>query len=115
VWLPTYHFERLLEEACPNHVYPIKHKLRDCGMMKNFMVLGSLTQGMELDDDDVTPFPGEDGLMTIYDGSPLPEMRHVSNLSPGTLTTMAGGAGTQECKDTSFLISLYINVMCICI
>jgi hypothetical protein len=34
---PTTHFERLLEEACPNHVYPIKHKLKDCDMMKNFM------------------------------------------------------------------------------
>jgi hypothetical protein len=40
---PTNHFERLLEEACPNNVHPIKHKLRDCGMMKNFMTLGSLT------------------------------------------------------------------------
>jgi hypothetical protein len=35
-WPPTDHFERLLEEVCPNHTYPIKHKLRDCGMMKNF-------------------------------------------------------------------------------
>jgi hypothetical protein len=31
--LPTDHFEKLLEETCPNHVYPIKHKLRDCGMI----------------------------------------------------------------------------------
>jgi hypothetical protein len=22
------HFERLLEETCPNHSYPVKHKLR---------------------------------------------------------------------------------------
>jgi hypothetical protein len=29
------HFEKFLEETCPNHVYPIKHKIRDCGMIKN--------------------------------------------------------------------------------
>jgi hypothetical protein len=40
---PTNHFERLLKETCPNHTYPIKHKLRECGMMKNFIALGSLT------------------------------------------------------------------------
>jgi hypothetical protein len=46
---PTDHFEKLQEETCPNHAYPIKHKLRDCGMMKNFMASGSLAQGMEVD------------------------------------------------------------------
>jgi hypothetical protein len=39
---PTDHFERFLDKACQNHRYPIKHKLKDCGMMKNFMVSGSL-------------------------------------------------------------------------
>jgi hypothetical protein len=34
---PTYHFEKLLEETCPNHAYPIKHKLMDCSMMKTIM------------------------------------------------------------------------------
>jgi hypothetical protein len=43
------HFKKLLEETCPNHAYPIKHKLRDCGMMKNFMASGSLARGMEVD------------------------------------------------------------------
>jgi hypothetical protein len=42
-WLPTNHFEKLLEEDCPNHAYPIKHKLRDYDMMKSFMASGSLT------------------------------------------------------------------------
>jgi hypothetical protein len=41
------HFERLPVEACLNHMYPIKHKLKDCGMMKNFMTSGSLTKGKE--------------------------------------------------------------------
>jgi hypothetical protein len=39
----TDHFKRLLEESYPNHMYPIKHKLRDCGLMKSFMISGSLT------------------------------------------------------------------------
>jgi hypothetical protein len=68
----TDHFKRLLEEACPNHVYPIKHKLRDYGMMKNFIVSGSLTWDMEPKEDlgrrDVMPFPREDVVMTVNDG-----------------------------------------------
>jgi hypothetical protein len=30
---PTNHFKMLLKEACPNHAYPVKHKLKDYGMM----------------------------------------------------------------------------------
>jgi hypothetical protein len=37
---PTNHFEKLLEETCLNHAYRIKHKLRDCGMLKNFIGSG---------------------------------------------------------------------------
>jgi hypothetical protein len=37
------HFKRLLEEACPNHAYPIRHKLKDYGMMRSLMTSGSLT------------------------------------------------------------------------
>jgi hypothetical protein len=40
---PTDHFQRVLEEACPNHTYPIRHKLKDCGMMTSFMTSQSLT------------------------------------------------------------------------
>jgi hypothetical protein len=40
---PTDHFKRLLEEACANHAYPIRHKLKDCSMMRSFMTTGSLT------------------------------------------------------------------------
>jgi hypothetical protein len=42
-WLPTNHFKRLLEEACPNQVYPVRHKLKEYDMMKSFMILGSTT------------------------------------------------------------------------
>jgi hypothetical protein len=40
---PLDHFKRLLEEACPYHAYPVRHKLKDCGMMRSFMTSGSLT------------------------------------------------------------------------
>jgi hypothetical protein len=90
VWPPTYHLERILEKACPNHAYPIMHKVRECGMMNNFMVSRSLTRGMELDkvlnEDDVTPFPREDTIMMIYNGCPLPGIRRMSNLCLGTPT-----------------------------
>jgi hypothetical protein len=70
----TDHFEKLFEEACPNHTYPIKHKLRDCDMMKNFMASESFTRAMKLDEvldeGDMMPFPGEDAIMMIYDGRP---------------------------------------------
>jgi hypothetical protein len=70
VRLPTDHIERLLEEACPNHAYPIKYKLRDCGTTKNLMFMGSLTWDMEPEEEpgerDVTPFTGEDVVMMVY-------------------------------------------------
>jgi hypothetical protein len=31
------HFEKLLKVACLNHTFPIKHKLKECTIMKNFM------------------------------------------------------------------------------
>jgi hypothetical protein len=69
---PTDHFKRLLEQACPNHEYPMRCKHKDCDMMKSFMISGSLTQGTELDEDlgrrDMMPFLGENIVMTVYDG-----------------------------------------------
>jgi hypothetical protein len=60
-WPPTDHFKRLLEEACPNHAYPIRHKLKDCDMMKSFMISGSCTLGTRLNEDpsgsNAMPFP----------------------------------------------------------
>jgi hypothetical protein len=38
---PTDHFEKLLEVTCPNHKFPIKHKLKECSMMKNYMTTRS--------------------------------------------------------------------------
>jgi hypothetical protein len=41
-WQLKDHFKKLLEVTCPNHTYPIKHKLKECTMMKNFMTTGAL-------------------------------------------------------------------------
>jgi hypothetical protein len=45
---PKDHFEKVLEAACPHHPYPVKHKLRDCIMMKRFMSSGTPANGNEL-------------------------------------------------------------------
>jgi hypothetical protein len=37
------HFERLLDMPCPHHEVPVKHSLRDCRLMKNY-VKGTLNR-----------------------------------------------------------------------
>jgi hypothetical protein len=94
---PTYHFKRLFEEACPNHAYPIKHKLKDCDMMRSFMTLGSLTWGTELDEgsdrSDTTPFLEENAIMTVFEGCPSWERCRMSSLGPRSPTHDGWGHG----------------------
>jgi hypothetical protein len=93
--LPTDHFKGLLEEAYKKHVYPFRHKLKDCGMMRSFVTLGSLTRGLELDEDpdrsDTTPFPGENVVMAGYGGRPPLRGCRMSNLCPRTLAHCGRG------------------------
>ena len=67
----------MLEGLCPNHAFPIKHLLKDCGLMRKFL-LGSANkgeQGKELaptaDDakekDDTFPMPNS--ALMIFEGS----------------------------------------------
>jgi hypothetical protein len=58
----------------------------------------------------LSPVLQEDIVMMIYDGHPSLGMCLVSNPSLETLVHYGWGAGTQECKDTNFPISLYINI-----
>jgi hypothetical protein len=63
-----------------NHAYAIKHKLRDCSLMKSFMAIGSLPRGIEVAEapikDNTTPFPREDVVMTVFGrSSPLEKHR----------------------------------------
>jgi hypothetical protein len=74
VRMPTKYFKRLLEEACPNHAYPVRHKLKDCGMMRSSMTSGSLTWSTKPDEEpdgsDATAFPEENAVTTIFEGRP---------------------------------------------
>jgi hypothetical protein len=66
-------------------------------MIKNFMTLGTLTRGRELEEDlgrsDTMPFPEEDAIMMVYDGRPPLGRHRVSSLSNGTLTRCDWGHG----------------------
>jgi hypothetical protein len=88
-WPPMDHFEKLLKETCPNHAYPIKHKLRHCGMMMNFMALAPSPEAWKSmrspDEGGATPFPGEDVVMKIDDRHTSPRVSHVPDSGPRTL------------------------------
>jgi hypothetical protein len=90
-------FKRLHEEACPNHAYPIRHKLKDCGMKRSLMASGSITCSVELDEglngSVMTLFSEENVIMMVYGGRPLPRSgrRHVSSLSPKSPTHCGWG------------------------
>jgi hypothetical protein len=51
--------------------------------MKSFMTLGSISRGMEVDEvpneEDIMPFPREDTVTMIYNGSSSLEKRHMCN------------------------------------
>jgi hypothetical protein len=42
---PADHVEKLLEVTCPKHAYPVRHKLKECSMMKNYMTMRAFTKG----------------------------------------------------------------------
>jgi hypothetical protein len=94
---PMDHFIRLLEEACPNHAYPVRHKLKDCGMMRSFMTSGSLTFGMELekgpDGSDIVRFPEENAIMMVYGGRHPWGRHHIPSLSHNTPSRCGWGRG----------------------
>jgi hypothetical protein len=46
---PADHFENLLEVTCPNLAYHVKHKLKECSMMKNYMTTGGVAKGKKPD------------------------------------------------------------------
>jgi hypothetical protein len=97
---PRDHIKRLHVVACPNHVFPVRHKLKDYGMMRCFKTLGTLTWGAKLEKgpngSDMMAFHEENTIMTVYRGRLLSGRRHMSNLSPRTPTCcgwLHGGSG----------------------
>jgi hypothetical protein len=89
VGLPKDHFEGLLEVSCTHHEVPVKHTLKDCRLMKNY-VNGTLkpkvadpqkkAAPLPDNDDDVegVEYPGEDGAVHMIFGGSLvrPLRRH---------------------------------------
>jgi hypothetical protein len=87
-------------------------------MMKKFMASGSITRGMELNEvpneGDVMPFPGEDTVMTTYDGCPSPGMCRVSNLSLGTPAHCGWGRMDVRTKIFQYLCTITYEGIWIC-
>jgi hypothetical protein len=71
-WQLTDHFKKLLKATYPNHMYPVRHKLKECTMMKNYMTTGIFAKGKRPDGDSAgkvaAPFPKEKVVMLIYGG-----------------------------------------------
>jgi hypothetical protein len=85
------HFEKLLDAPCPHHEVPVKHTLRECRLMKNYVKSTikpktadhSDKQGPSHDNDDGAGvvFPGEDGVVhMIFGGSPTRPSRQREKL-----------------------------------
>jgi hypothetical protein len=65
------HFEKLLDATYMHQAYPMKHKLKDCTMLKKFMMSGAPSSGSKLGRDprvkSAAPIPREAEVMTIFD------------------------------------------------
>jgi hypothetical protein len=67
---PVDHFENLLEATFPNHTYPIRHKLKECTMMKNYLTMRTFAKGNSMGKA-AAPLSEEKAVMSIY-GRPNP-------------------------------------------
>jgi len=91
----------MLEGPCLNHGYPIKHTLKDCGLMRKFLVGGSKKGEPKKPDpssDDAkfedAVYPTETACLMIFDGYDSYASRHqqklkrreVYNVKPATPT-----------------------------
>jgi hypothetical protein len=68
---PKDHFEKLPEVTYLHHLYPVKHKLKACTMVKKFMTSGTFSKGSKPGRDpggkSAAPISGEAKVMTIFD------------------------------------------------
>jgi hypothetical protein len=88
---PKDHFEKLLDAPCPHHEVPVKHVLKDCRLIKNY-INGTLKPraadrpkkgGPSPDNDDSlrSMYPGEDGTVRKnFGGSPARPLRRCQKL-----------------------------------
>jgi hypothetical protein len=54
---PTDYIEKLLVATYQNHAYHVRHKLKECSMIKSYMTIGALTKSKK---PDAAPFLGEE-------------------------------------------------------
>jgi hypothetical protein len=107
------HFERLLDALCLHHEVPVKHTLKECRLMKNY-VKGTLKPrtedqpqkgGPSLDNDDGAgdAFPGEDGVMhMIFGGSPVrPSRRREKLIRKAVLSKVVRGSDNLRSRGPS--------------
>ena len=82
------HFEKLLEEPCPHHQGPVKHKMKDCHLMKKF-VQGTLRsessgggRGKDAAANDAhEAYVEEDVVAVVFGGAPAYESRRMQKLT----------------------------------
>jgi hypothetical protein len=85
------HFERLLDAPCLHHEVPIRHSLKDCRLIKNYVNVTLKPRTADPpkkggpppdNDDDVgAMYPGEDGAVhMIFGGSPTRPSRRPEKL-----------------------------------
>jgi hypothetical protein len=82
-WPSKDHFKKLLEATYLHHPYPVKHMLKDCTMIKKFMMTGTFSRGSkpggEPGEKSVVPIPEEAKVMTTF-GWPRLEPENVARL-----------------------------------
>jgi hypothetical protein len=68
---PKNHFKKLLEVTCLHHSYPVKHKLKDCTLMKKFMTSGAFSKDRkprgDLGGKSAAPILGEAEVTKMFD------------------------------------------------
>jgi hypothetical protein len=70
--LPMDHFEKPTDVTCPNHTYPVKHKLKEFTLVKNYMRTRTFARSKKPKGDSAgkaaAPFLEEKVIMYIYGG-----------------------------------------------
>jgi hypothetical protein len=99
-WQPADHFKKHLEATCPNHTYPIWHKLKECTMVKNYMTMGTFAGSKKLEGDSagkaVAPFPEEKAVMSIYGGPAPHESCRKLKLTNQTINAVSAYIGSNS-------------------
>jgi hypothetical protein len=102
---PIDHFEKLLEVTCLNHMFPIKHKLKECSMMKNYMAMGCLARARTPEGNlarmAATPFLEEKAVMSIYGGLAPHESRRKLKLNSRAINSISAATPRYLCWSES--------------